>query len=106
MRAWLHLLVLFNILIIEIKVSICFRLRDQLTKLGEEFHGFLTDPQYIVKFMNPGRLVKVIFVLTFRKYSLEAKTVLYYNKIDMGKETSKKFKRKRRLSKDDEQMNY
>jgi hypothetical protein len=28
-------------------------------KLGEEFHGILTDPKYIVRFMNPGRLIKV-----------------------------------------------
>lgn len=43
----------------EEEVASYVRLRDQLTKLGEEFHGFLTDPQYIVRFMNPGRLVKV-----------------------------------------------
>merc|ERR1740128_1211055 len=43
----------------EDEVSSYSRLRDQLTKLGEEFHGFLTDPQYIVRFMNAGRLIKV-----------------------------------------------
>ena len=43
----------------EDEVASYSRLRDQLTKLGEEFHGFLTDPQYIVRFMNAGRLVKV-----------------------------------------------
>jgi ATP-dependent RNA helicase DOB1 len=43
----------------EEEVSNYVRLRDQLIKLGEEFHGFLTDPKYIVRFMNPGRLIKV-----------------------------------------------
>ena len=43
----------------EEEVASYVRLRDQLTKLGEEFHGFLTDPQYIVRFMNAGRLIKV-----------------------------------------------
>merc|ERR1712059_111011 len=35
------------------------RLRDQLTSLGTEFHGWLTKPQYIVPFLQPGRLVRV-----------------------------------------------
>jgi len=43
----------------EEEVASYVRLLDQLTKLGEEFHGFLTDPKYIVRFMNPGRLIKV-----------------------------------------------
>jgi len=43
----------------EEEVSTYVRLRDQLSKLSEEFHGFLTDPQYIVRFMNAGRLVRV-----------------------------------------------
>jgi len=43
----------------EEEVASYVRLLDQLTKLGEEFHAFLTDPKYIVRFMNPGRLIKV-----------------------------------------------
>ena len=43
----------------EEEVASYVRLRDQLTNLGEEFHKILTDPQYIVRFMNPGRLVRV-----------------------------------------------
>ena len=42
-----------------------FRLRDQLVKLGEEFHGFLTNPKYIVRFMNAGRLIRVSYILQF-----------------------------------------
>jgi len=43
----------------EEEVASYVRLRDQLTNLGEEFHKILTDPQYIVRFMNSGRLVRV-----------------------------------------------
>merc|ERR1719412_3461202 len=35
------------------------RLRDQLTGLSTEFHGWLVKPQYIVPFLQPGRLVRV-----------------------------------------------
>ena len=43
----------------EEEVASYVRLRDQLTNLGGEFHKILTDPQYIVRFMNSGRLVKI-----------------------------------------------
>merc|ERR1719309_1342573 len=43
----------------EQEVSSYGRLRDQLASLGQEFHTFLTKPQYIVPFLQPGRLVKV-----------------------------------------------
>jgi len=35
------------------------RLRDQLTSLATEFHDWLTKPQYIVPFLQTGRLVRV-----------------------------------------------
>jgi len=43
----------------EEEVSSYARLRDQLTSLGQEFHTWLTKPQYIVPFLQPGRLVRV-----------------------------------------------
>ena len=35
------------------------RLRDQLESLGSEFRSWLTRPQYILPFLQPGRLVRV-----------------------------------------------
>ena len=43
----------------EEEVASYSRLWDQLTGLGQQFHSFLTRPQYIVPFLQPGRLVKV-----------------------------------------------
>jgi len=43
----------------EEEVSSYARLRDQLSSLGQEFHTWLTKPQYIVPFLQPGRLVRV-----------------------------------------------
>merc|ERR1711892_525351 len=47
-----------NLLRVE-EVNSYARLRDQLTTLGQEFHTWLTKPQYIVPFLQPGRLVRV-----------------------------------------------
>ena len=43
----------------EDEVSSYSRLRDQLTNLGKEFHSWLTKPQYIAPFLQPGRLVRI-----------------------------------------------
>jgi len=43
----------------EEEVTSYARLRDQLSALGTEFHSWLTKPQYIVPFLQPGRLVRV-----------------------------------------------
>jgi len=43
----------------EDEVSSYSRLRDQLTSLGQEFHSWLTKAQYIVPFLQPGRLVRI-----------------------------------------------
>jgi hypothetical protein len=43
----------------EEEVASYSRLWDQLNSLGQQFHTFLTRPQYIVPFLQPGRLVKV-----------------------------------------------
>ena len=43
----------------EAEVASYYRLRDQLTNLGAEFHTWLVRPQYLVPFLQPGRLVYV-----------------------------------------------
>ena len=43
----------------EDEVSSYSRLRSQLTGLGKEFHAWLTKAQYIVPFLQPGRLVRI-----------------------------------------------
>jgi ATP-dependent RNA helicase DOB1 len=43
----------------EEEVESYSRLWDQLASLSQQFHAFLTRPQYIVPFLQPGRLVKV-----------------------------------------------
>ena len=44
---------------VSMEVSSYSRLRDQLTNLGREFHSWLTKPQYIAPFLQPGRLVRI-----------------------------------------------
>ena len=41
------------------EVSSYGRLRDQMTSLWQVFHTWLTKPQYIVPFLQPGRLARV-----------------------------------------------
>jgi len=43
----------------EAEVASYYRLRDQLQNLGIEFHSWLVKPQYLVPFLQPGRLVSV-----------------------------------------------
>ena len=43
----------------EPEVASYYRLRDQLQNLGIEFHSWLVKPQYLVPFLQPGRLVSV-----------------------------------------------
>lgn len=43
----------------EEEVTSYARLREQLTGLGAEFHTWLTKPQYVVPFLQTGRLVRV-----------------------------------------------
>ncbi|XP_015118558.1 exosome RNA helicase MTR4 [Diachasma alloeum] len=49
----------------EIKVGkfteiACYHdIREQLDKLGEDFRSYLTKPEYIVPFLQPGRMVKI-----------------------------------------------
>jgi ATP-dependent RNA helicase DOB1 len=43
----------------EAEVESYYRLRDQLSHLAEEFRGWLIKPQYLIPFLQPGRLVRV-----------------------------------------------
>ena len=43
----------------EKQVSSYYKIRQQLDHLGKELLHFLQKPQYILPFLQPGRLVKV-----------------------------------------------
>lgn len=38
-----------------------FKIRQQLAKLGKEIQEFIHKPKYCLPFLQPGRLVKVVF---------------------------------------------
>lgn len=43
----------------EVEVAGYYKIRQQLAVFSKEFQDFLTRPQYIIPFMQPGRMVKV-----------------------------------------------
>ena len=43
----------------EDEVSSYYRLREQLSDLSKQFHSYLVKPQYIIPFIQPGRLVSI-----------------------------------------------
>lgn len=43
----------------EATIASYYHVRDQLDKLGKQFQEFITRPQYLVPFLQPGRMVKV-----------------------------------------------
>lgn len=46
-------------------------IREQLDHLSTEFRSFLTKPEYLLPFLQPGRLVKVciyIYYLHFKSF--------------------------------------
>uniref|UniRef100_A0A6M2DMA1 Putative rrna-processing arch domain protein n=1 Tax=Xenopsylla cheopis TaxID=163159 RepID=A0A6M2DMA1_XENCH len=43
----------------EHEISSYHHIRTQLDNLGEEYRSFITKPEYLVPFLQPGRLVKV-----------------------------------------------
>lgn len=43
----------------EASISSYHHIREQLDSLGKSYHGFYTNPQYLVPFLQPGRMVKV-----------------------------------------------
>ncbi len=66
----------------EAEVTSYYRLREQLTNLGKQFQSWLVRPQYLVPFLQPGRLVSVKHeskdfgigaVVSFKKKGLKEK---------------------------------
>jgi len=47
------------------EISSYHDIRDQLNRLSRKFQSFLTQPEYLVPFLQPGRLVKVCIFLQF-----------------------------------------
>lgn len=45
------------------EISSYHDIREQLDRLSGEFRSFLTQPEYLVPFLQPGRLVKVYIYL-------------------------------------------
>lgn len=43
----------------EANIATYYHIRDQLDSLGKQFRHFLTQPTYLVPFLQPGRMVKV-----------------------------------------------
>lgn len=43
----------------EANIATYYHVRDQLDSLGKQFRHFLTQPTYLVPFLQPGRMVKV-----------------------------------------------
>ncbi|XP_020710480.2 exosome RNA helicase MTR4 [Athalia rosae] len=52
---------LYNSIVVDkfVEVSSYHHIREQLDKLGSEFRQYLTKPEYLVPFLQPGRLIKV-----------------------------------------------
>jgi len=44
----------------EAEIAAYHTLREHLNQMGDQFQKFLTEPKYIVPFLQPGRLIKVI----------------------------------------------
>ena len=45
----------------EEQVEAYYNLRVQLNSLNQQFRGFITNPKYLVPFLQPGRMVYVSF---------------------------------------------
>ena len=43
----------------EDEVASYYNLKEQLTNSGKEFHSWLVKPQFIIPFIQPGRLIRV-----------------------------------------------
>lgn len=43
----------------ETSISTYYNIRQELNNLGEAFRSFLTQPKYLLPFLQPGRLIKV-----------------------------------------------
>lgn len=43
----------------ESKIASYYKLRQKLDALGKEFRQYITRPEYLAPFLQPGRLAKV-----------------------------------------------
>lgn len=61
----------YNKLTVENEDSVAsyYKIRQQLDNLGKELLTFIQKPQYILPFLQPGRLVQVRLVVEYRNYS-------------------------------------
>ena len=66
----------------ESEVMSYYRLREQLSNLSQEFQSWLVKPQYLVPFLQAGRLVRIKHqdkdfgygtVLSFKKKAIQGK---------------------------------
>ncbi|XP_064625845.1 exosome RNA helicase MTR4-like [Lineus longissimus] len=66
----------------EEQVSTYYKIRQQLDNLAKELMGYLTKPQYVLPFLQPGRLIKVVngeddfdwgIVVNFQKKATQSK---------------------------------
>lgn len=46
------------------QISTYHDIREQLDRLSTEFRSFLTKPEYLLPFLQPGRLIKVCLIIT------------------------------------------
>jgi ATP-dependent RNA helicase DOB1 len=51
----------------ETEVASYYKVRQQLDLMGVQFQEHLTNPKYIVPFLQPGRLIKVNY--NWKKYT-------------------------------------
>lgn len=56
----------------EVEIANYYNIRQELESLGAGFRSYITKPQYLIPFLQPGRLVKVFpFLLNqFRVYKV------------------------------------
>lgn len=54
----------------EVEIANYYNIRQELESLGVVFRSYITKPQYLIPFLQPGRLVKVLSLLLnqFRVY--------------------------------------
>lgn len=46
----------------EAEIANYYNIRQELESLGIQFRAHITKPQYLIPFLQPGRLVKVFFM--------------------------------------------
>lgn len=50
----------------EDDVDSYYKIKKHLASMAEEYHAYIVQPEYCVPFFQPGRLVKVLFFISFR----------------------------------------